>query len=371
MHVVVLGGGYAGLMLTRRLERSLPVDADLTLVDERETHLVQHLVHRAVRKPSLADRLTVPFDRLCSRADHHRASVTGLDRETRTVETTGGTLSYDVCAVCLGAQTAFYGLPGVRTHATPLKRLDHAARIREGFDRVRERGGRVVVGGAGLSGVQVAGELAELAAAASADPEVLLVERSDTVAPGFSEPFRAAIADELDARGVTVRTGTAVEEATADAVVLDGESVACDQLVWTGGITGRDAVSERRRVRATLRDGDRVFALGDAAQAVDAEGAAVPATAQTAVRQAGVAATNITRLVGHLDDGGGGFEPRMERYRYDSKGWAVSVGDGTVARVDGAVVRGAPAHLLKTTIGSGYLGAIGAVSDAVGYALTT
>jgi NADH dehydrogenase len=367
MHVVVLGGGYAGVLLVRALERSLPAGVSLTLVDERETHLVQHLVHQAVRKPALAERLTVSFDRLCSRADHRRTRVTNLDRETRTVETTAGPLSYDICAVCLGARTAFYGLDGVETHATPLKRLDDAATIRERFERVRERGGRVVVGGAGLSGVQVAGELAELAA--GTDAEVVLVEQAGTVAPGFSGPFQTAIADELADLDVDIWPNRTVTGATADELELDRGTVAYDQLVWTGGITGRDALGGRERVRATLRRGDRVFVLGDAARVVDAEGAVVPATAQTAIGQAETAATNVTRLVEHRHSGDG-FEPRLARYRYDPKGWVVSVGDSTVATLGGAVVRGAPAHLLKTTIGSGYLGSIGAVSDAVRYALS-
>jgi len=85
-------------------------------------------------------------------------------------------------------------------------------------------------------------------------------------------------------------------------------------------------------------------------------------------RQAGTAATNLTRLVEHLQDGSG-FEPRLKRYRYNSLGWAVSVGDGTVAQVGSKVIRGAPAHMLKTTIGSGYMSSVGAVSEAVQYAL--
>ena len=366
MHAVVLGGGYAGLTLVRELERLLPAGVDVTLVDERETHLVQHLVHRALRKPVLDDDLTIPFERLCSRADHRQARVTGLDRDARTVETTAGTLSYDLCAVTLGARTAFYGLDGVETHATPLKRPEHVAQIRERFERICEHGGRVVVGGAGLSGVQTAGELAERAATAEADPEVVLLERADTVAPGFEGPFRSAIAAALDEQAVDVRTGTTVEGATADHLLLGDGRLDYDQFVWTGGITGR--LGERRQVRATLRLDDRTFVLGDAAQVVDAEGTAVPATAQTAVGEARTAATNLARVAEHLRDGDG-FEPRLDRYRYDPKGWAVSIGDRTVATVGSQVLRGAPAHLLKTTIGSGYMSSVGAVSEAVQYAL--
>jgi len=151
MQVVVLGAGYAGISLVRKLERTLPSDVDITLIDERETHLVQHLIHRIVRKPSLSDVLTVPIDDIIERAEHRQARVTGIDTDDGVVEFADGELSYDVGALCLGARTAYYGLPGVESHATPLKRAEDAKRIGEQFRSVGESGGRVVVGGAGLS----------------------------------------------------------------------------------------------------------------------------------------------------------------------------------------------------------------------------
>jgi len=366
MHVLVLGGGYAGVTLLRRLKAALPAEVTLTLVDERETHLVQHLIHRAIRNRDLDGQLAIPFDRVCSGVEHRQARVIGIDSDSRTVATSDGEIAYDIGVITLGAQTAFYGLDGVEEHATPVKRLEHVAQIRERFEQVSEVGGRVVVGGAGLSGVQTAGELAELAAAAETDPDVVLIEQADTVAPGFREAFREALRETLAERGVAVRTGRTVERATPDEVVLRDGRVAYDQLIWTGGITGQ--FGGRREVPATLRVDHRTFALGDAARVIDADGTVAPAAAQTAVGQAETAGTNVRRLVEHLQDGGG-FEPRLDRYRYSSNGWAVSVGDRTVAQLGSRVVRGAPAHLLKTTIGSGYLGSVGAVSEAVNYAL--
>jgi NADH dehydrogenase len=367
MHVVVLGGGYAGVTLTKRLERSLPTNVELTLVDERETHLVQHLVHRAIRTPSVGEQLSIPFDEILARATFRQGRVTDIDRSRRTVSLADDTIEYDILAVALGARTAFYGLPGVEEHATPLKRLDHAARIREEFETVAERGGRVVVGGAGLSGVQAAGELAEMAADAPADPEVVVLEQAPSVAPSFPESFRAAVAEELAERGVDVRTGTTVRRADEETVTLADGRVDYDQFVWTGGIRGVSPLgANRQEVRATLKLDDRVFALGDAARVIDAEGTAVPATAQSAVQEADTVATNVERLVTYLRNGDG-FEPRLARYRHDSRGWVVSVGDGTVAQVGSSVLRGAPARALKTTIGGGYMGLIGAVENAVDY----
>ena len=405
MNVVVLGGGYAGVALVGGLEDSLPEDAEITLVDESDTHLVQHLLHRVVRTPDLGDRIAIPFEELLDRTTFRQSRVTAVNPDEGRVELEDGSLDYDLGAVCLGVRTAFHGLPGVEDHATPLKRLVHAHRIREDFLQVCDLGGRVVVGGAGLSGIQIAGEVAAMVGGDStegestngetredtgqkqtsaesggsesergdpADVEVLLLEQKESVAPAFPAPFQRAVADELDARGVVVRTEAPVDAADEDEVVLvGGERIPYEQFIWTGGITGPASFDdERKRVRSTLRLGDRTFAAGDAVEVVDANGTLVPATAQTAVRQASVAATNLTRLAEYRRDGSG-FEPRFERYTYDPAGWVVTVGDGTVAQVGSSVVRGVPARALKATIGARYLGKVGRVQDAIEFAHET
>lgn len=368
MHVAVLGGGYAGVAAARELETTLPADVDLTLIDQRDTHLVQHLIHRVVREPSLSETLQIPLSSLLDRADHRQAQVRDVDADAGSVTLADGSLSYDVGVLCLGARTAFYGLSDVRENATPLKRIEHAEQIREEFGTV-PADGRVVVCGAGLSGIQIAGELAALGRDRGAEPAVVLLEQEGSVAPRFSAPFQRAIADELDEQGVTVRPNTTVTGADADALRLeDGTHLDYDQLIWTGGIAGGDALSGARpQVRATLRFGGRTFAAGDAVTVIDADGQLAPASAQTAVRQAGVAASNAAQLLAHRRESTGGFEPRFDRYRHDSLGWVVSVGDGTVAQVGGSVLRGSAARAVKTTVAAGYLGGLGGVESAAGY----
>ncbi|MFB6304613.1 MAG: NAD(P)/FAD-dependent oxidoreductase [Haloferacaceae archaeon] len=360
MRVAVLGAGYAGLTLARRLEDLLPSAADLVVVDESATHLVQHELHRLIRRPDLVDAVTVPLSEALDRAAVRRARVEGIDRDARTVRLDDGTLDYDYAADCLGARTAFYGLPGVEEHAVPLKRVDHARRVRE----AALDGGRLVVGGAGLSGIQVAGELAALAREEGLDADVHLLEQETAVAPAFPENFQRAVRGELEDRDVTVRTDATVTEATDEAVVLTDGEVPYDAFVWTGGIRGPDATGgDRPVVRGDLRLDRRTFALGDAARVVDADGEAVPASAAAAVRQARVAATNLARLVEH-DLGGDGFDPRLEPYRFDVPGWIVSVGDGAVAQLGPTVLRGKPARAMKATVGAGHLGSVGAIERA-------
>ncbi len=379
MHVVVLGAGYAGLTLTRLLERDLPTEVDLTIVNDSPDHLVQHELHHVIRRPEVAADVTIPLTRVLDRASVRVATVEEIDRDERLVKCSNGSLSYDVCAICLGAQTAFYGLEGVREHATPVKRLHHADRIREKFlDVVDEKSGatgdesttetgesRLVVGGAGLSGIQVAGELAALARDEGAMVTITLLEQDEDVAPDFPENFRRAVRSELVNQGVDVRTDETVVRADESFVHLDGsDRLRYDQLIWTGGIRGPNALeNERPTVRSDLRLDDRTFVLGDAARVVDANGQTVPASAQSAVREARTVAENVSRLI-EADLDGAVFEPRMERFAFDSPGWLVSVGDSAVAQVGPSVVTGRSATALKTTVGIGYLSSVGAADSA-------
>jgi NADH dehydrogenase len=364
MRVAVLGAGYAGLAVARALEESLPADVDLVVVEERDTHLVQHLLHRVVRQPSLADEIQVPLADVLDRATHRRATVEGIDPDAGRADLSDGELEFDVGAVCLGARTDFHDIPGVAEHGTPLKRVAHAETIRARARGLAEAGGgRIVVGGAGLSGVQVAGELAALVDDAGATDAVTvhLVEQADRIAPTFRGQFGRAIDAELHERGVLVETDRAVVTADADRLTLsDGSERPYDQFVWTGGITAPAAVGrERPTVRSRLRLGRRTVGLGDAVRVVDADGTAVPDSAQTALAQADVAATNVERLVDHRRSGAAGFEPRLETYRSDTAGWVVTVGDGAVATVGPTVLRGGAAKAAKAGIGARYFRRIG------------
>lgn len=368
MRVLVLGAGYAGVVIARALEDSLPADAELVVVDESPYHLVQHELHRVVRRPGFADTITIPLEDLFDEATVRQATVVDVDTDARRVELADGdTLRYDVAAICLGAETNFYGMDDVERHAHPLKRIPDAEAIRRDALRAFEATNpKLVVGGAGLSGVQLAGELAALAREEDVDARVRLLEQKNRVAPAFDASFSDAIHDELLEQGVEVRTGTTVTGADESSVSLDdGSSLPYDVLAWTGGIQGSGATSGTRpTVRATLDLDDRTFVVGDAAAVVDAEGEAVAPSAQAAIREAEVAAENILRVVDDLDDSDA-FTPRLDRFVFESPGWLVSVGDGAVAQVGSTVFTGTAAKTLKAGVGASYLASSGQLSDAL------
>lgn len=372
MQVAVLGAGYAGLAVARRLESALPEHVSLVVVDERDHHLVQHELHRVIRRPEMTDRITVPLGTVLDRASHRRDRVTAIDPDTGTVTLANGELAADYGALCLGATTAFYDLPGLADHALPLKTLAHARDIREAALTTMADGGRLVVGGAGLSGLQVAGELHALAVAEGTRDavEIALLEQRDAVAPTFPEPFQRAVREELEDRDIDVRTETTVQGADANEVHLATGSLPYGTFVWTGGIQGSSAMGATRpTVRATLRLGDRMVAAGDAVRVVDRNGEVVPPSAQTAIGQARVAATNLSRLVDAARRDPTVFDPRLDQYVADPAGWIVSIGNGAVAQVGPTVLRGRAALVLKTTVGVGHLSSVGAVRSAAAFAV--
>jgi len=367
--VVVLGAGYAGTTAVQRLERELD-DGDLVWVSETDYHLVLHEAHRAVRDPSVREDITVPVDALAGRdTEFVQGEVAAVDTDERSVELADGDpIDYDYLLVALGSRTAYYGIPGLAEQAHTLKSLDDAVGIHDAVvdaaaDATAEDPARVVVGGAGLSGVQLAGEVAELRDAEGYHVDISLVEALEEVMPGQDDALQRAVRRKLTARGVEVLTDDPIVEATDDAIEFDErDALAYDVFAWTGGITGQDALdgagldADHNRVEtdATFETSDeRVFAVGDSALVEQGDEEVAPPTAQAAWDAAEVAAANVARRVE-------GRQPRTWTYR--DKGTVVSVGDEAVAH-DVAYLPletfgGLPAELLKKTIAARWLSGV-------------
>lgn len=367
MRAVVLGGGYAGVVVTVRLERQLPEDDEIVLVDQRGTHLVRHELHRVIHRPEFAGPIQIPLSDIVSRAMVLERTVESLDADDRVVHfDDGDSLDYDSAVVCLGTTPDYHGLDGVERNSVSIRTPQEARVIGQRGESILRAGGNVVIGGGGLTGVQVAGELAEMNATTDGDGSVTIIEQTATVAPTFDPGFQAAIASALDDAGVTVKTGRAVEAAEPDRVfVEDDEPVPADLFVWAGGLKGVSPFDgERPMVRSDLRLAERTFVAGDAARVVDVNGAATTPSAQTAVRQANVAANNVAATLEAARDGSA-FDPELGRYRFDPFAWVVSVGDDAVAQVGPQVLRGRAAKTIKSTVGIGYLSSAGAIREVV------
>jgi len=335
--VVVLGAGYAGAGAIGPLEDEL-VGAELTWISDGDSHLVLHEAHRAIRDPSVQEKITVPVSEIKSPSTNFiEAEVTGVDTESQTVELDGpDTVEYDYLLVGLGSSTAFYGIPGMDDHALTLKTLEDALEIHQQVrdaaqQATREEPAQVVVGGAGLSGIQSAGEIAEFRDRHNAPLEIYLIEALEEIFPPGSPDLQAKLRGELEDAGVQILTDDPITEAEADVIHFDErDSLEHDVFLWTGGVTGREAFddtgleNEHNRITAesTFQTSeDTVFAIGDSA-IIDQDGESAPPTAQAAWTAAPVAARNIANAINGR---------ALETWTYEDKGTLISIGDDAVA----------------------------------------
>ena len=370
--VVVLGSGYAGAGAVRSLEDELDGDADITWISDIDYHLVLHESHRCISNPDVKDKITIPIEDIKSpRTQFVEGYVDEIDVENRQVHLEDDSQhAYDYLLVGIGSQTAFFGIDGLQEHAHTLKCLDDALGIHdELMDAAREATNtdpaQIVIGGAGLSGIQSAGEVAKFREEYDAPLEIYLVEGLDEIFPGNDDGIQAALRSRLEARDVNILTGDFISEVDEDAVHIgeDGE-LDYDVLLWTGGITGRDAIrdveleKDERNHRVNTEsnfqtNNERVFAIGDAAL-IDQGDDPAPPTAQAAWQAAEVAGENIARAVRG--------QP-LKTWAYDDKGTVISVGEDAVAH-DVSVVPfadtfgGFPARTLKKAIAARWISSV-------------
>ena len=378
--VVVLGSGYAGAGAVRSLESSLSGDAEITWVSDVDYHLVLHETHRCISDPSVEEKVKIPVEEIKSESTAFRqATVAGVDTDERTVRIDDGEdIDYDYLLVGVGTRTAFFGIEGLQKHAHTLKGLDDALGIHDDIvdaaaEATQTEPAQVVIGGAGLSGIQTAGEVAELRDERSLPIDIHLVEGLDEIFPNNDASIQAALRSLLEARDVNILTGEFIGEVDDETVYI-GEDTELDYdvLVWTGGITGREAVREanvdkdernyRLQAGQNFQTSDeRVFAIGDAALIDQDDDDPAPPTAQAAWQAAEVVGENIAREIRG--------QP-LKEWTYKNKGTVVSVGEDAVAH-DIFVVPfvdtfgGFPARTLKKAIATRWIKDVTGVGRAV------
>ncbi|RCU48305.1 NAD(P)/FAD-dependent oxidoreductase [Haloplanus salinus] len=382
--VVVLGSGYAGAGAVKRFEEVSDGTAELTWISEHDYHLVLHESHRVIRDTSVAPKITIPVDEIKSPATTFRQGrVTGIDVEDRSVELdSGDAVDYDYLLVALGSATAFYGIEGLEEHAHTLKGLDDAREMHEDVaaaaaDATRSDPAQVVIGGAGLSGIQSAGEVAAYRDEHRAPIDVTLVEGLDEVLPGNDPELQGALRRRLEEAGVDIMCGEFVSKVDADTIYVGGgededpAELDYDVFLWTGGITGQGelegaAVDKDDRSNRVYADrdfrtsDDRVFAIGDTALIEQGPEEFAPPTAQAAWQAAEVAGENLFRAANGQS---------LRTWTHDDKGTLISVGDEAVAHgVDVLPVDtfgGFGAETLKKFVAARWIADVSSIGRAV------
>jgi NADH dehydrogenase len=382
--IVIVGAGYGGIAAARRLASLGQGRYAITLLDQRDHHLLQFALPEVAVGKIAADTLAVPLRDLFQDSDVRicQTRVTGFDLPAKAVQTAGGPIPYDILVIATGSRTATYGIPGVREHAYMLKSLEDAlalrAAIKAAFARAAQsdpqavrRALTFVVVGAGMTGVELAAEMAErlppMAEATGLSRHlvrIILVERAYHVLPGWEAKMASDALTALQMLGVELVLGSYVMAVRPDGVLLaTGEALRADTVIWTGGVeTGAEIAAsglptgERRAILVdeslAVIGHAGVYAIGDAALVRDPRsGQIAPPSAQLAVQQGEAVAHYIHAALtsGH---------PRP--YVPKAAGWLVSVGSRSgVGSLGPLPVRGRIARWLKAGSQVRYLWRLG------------
>lgn len=356
--IVVVGGGFAGLAVVRGLRK---VDAAVTLVDRRNFHLFQPLLYQVATGELSPANISSPLRAIVRRQKNCEvllAEVTGLDVAGKKLILRDGTLNYDTLIVAAGARDSYFGHDEWMMHAPPLKSIEDAIEIRKRLFFAFEAAERAtnpqerdawltfVIVGAGPTGVELAGALAEIAHHTlkhdyrhinPRDAKILLVEAAPEPLSMYSPKLTTYTRQSLQQLGVTLMTNTLVTEIHPDRVVLNcgGEMqvVHCYSKIWAAGvrasplgqvIANQTGASLDRAGRVivgpdlSIPGHENIFVIGDLAHVEKDDGKQLPGLAPVAIQEGKyVAKLLAARLSG---------QPLPPPFRYRDRGSMAVIG---------------------------------------------
>jgi len=358
-HVVILGAGFGGLNAARALKRA-PVR--ITVIDHANHHLFQPLLYQVATAALSPADISAPIRRILRRQNNVEvllAEATAIDLPTRRVVLADGEVDYDFLIVATGATHAYFGHEDWERLAPGLKTLKDALQIRQSIlmafeiaerepdERLRHEWMTFVIVGAGPTGVELAGTLAEVARQTlardfrhidTAQARVVLVEAAKKVLGTFDDSLSARAQDQLKRLGVEVRLGLPVSEITAHGVKVGSEWIGAKTIIWAAGVAASPLarslnvpLDRAGRVLVdpdlTVPGVDNVYVIGDLAH-LEQEGKAVPGIAPAAMQEGRQAASNLLRSLGGQE--------RLP-FRYHDKGMLATIGRGAAVAHIGSI----------------------------------
>jgi NADH dehydrogenase len=324
--VVIVGAGFGGLETAHWLSGA-PVS--ITLVDRRNHHLFQPLLYQVATASLATSEIAWPIRYLLRGRPEVTtlfATVTGVDAESKRVSIEDGdALPYDTLVLATGARHAYFGHDEWEPFAPGLKTLEDATTLRRRILVAFERAERetdpqrraalltFVIIGAGPTGVELAGTIAELAQDTlpsdfrnidTRKARVVLIEAGPRVLAGFADDLSAYAQASLQSIGVEVMLGQAVTECSADGVVYGGQTLQAKTIIWAAGVRASPAAewlgaaadrAGRLEVEPdlTVKDHPDIFAVGDTVAIAGPDGKPVPGIAPAAKQQGRYVAETI------------------------------------------------------------------------------
>ena len=387
--MIIVGGGFGGLRAAQALKSDL---FDVTLIDRRNYHLFQPLLYQVATGSLSPGQVSAPLRSVLSKQKNTRVllgSAEDVDPHSKQVFLADGAiLAYDSLIVATGSQTSYFGHDEWQDWAPGLKSVEEATLVRHKIlyafevaerilDPVQRRAWLTfVIVGAGPTGVELAGAIAEIARQTlkndfrsihPAEAQIILLDGAPRVLMPFPEDLAGKATRSLVKLGVTVKCGAMVVDVNKDGLTIEvdkhADHIGARTVIWAGGITasslGRILAG---RTKAETDKGGRVkvkpdltipkypdiYVIGDLASAVDADGNPLPGLAQVAMQGGIYAATAILRKAKG--------QPELPPFHYFDKGSLAVIGRwAAVANVFGVHLSGLVAWIVWAFIHLTYI----------------
>ena len=378
--IVILGGGYGGLRVIEHLAGDKRLR--ITLIDRNPYHYLQTEAYGYIAGRCDIHDIAIDLENWCkgfgSRVAFKQAEVCSVDTKRREVVLGDGRVSYDTLVIAMGAQTNFFSfIQGLSAYSNGVKNLPRAFAFRQSFepliyDKVKALRDphcdtiHIAIGGAGLSGAEIAAEMADVIekhhktlGANARKIKITLIDAAPTILPGMSAFIIRHTTQRLESLGIRIRTNAFIDKVEKENIHLkDGSVLPYHFMIFTGGIVantpGSDTPYETNRMGQIIPDpylnvasDMNIYAVGDCVELKDQKGDLLPPTAQTAEKSAEYVADAIKK---RLDN------KRVAPFHAKIDGLFVALG-GTyaVGELFGFLrVRGYTAYLLKKVITKGY-----------------
>ncbi len=320
-NIIILGAGYGGIAAVLSLSRQCKSQKDIqiTLVDKRDYHLYNANLYEAataeeelVSQAQVKKTIAMPIAEILagSMVTYLQGEVKAINTNDKHVQVGTRTLPFDSLVVALGSVSDYFGIEGAEKYSVPLKNLPNAIHIRNQVEfaiqshrlDVNKKNIRIVIAGGGYTGVEFAAELfheIKFIAWKNQYPpekiEIVIVEAMPQLIPGFSDKLSQDVLWHMKQKGVRVMLSSPIKSVDALGIdIVGGERLPYDLLVWTTGVKAPSLpftvpVNTDRKGRIITNEflqadfSPFVFAVGDSACVLNADGKPAPPTAQDAI----------------------------------------------------------------------------------------
>ena len=350
--IVIIGGGFAGIALAKQLKNQA---VQTVLLDKHNYHTFQPLLYQVATGGLEAGSIAYPIRKVIQEYDDcyfRLTSVQEIDTKNRQIITEIGNLSYDYLVIATGSKTNYFGNSDIKRYSMSMKTIPQSLNIRslilENFEQAvltrdtAEQNSLInfVLVGAGPTGVELAGALAEMKKAILqkdypdldiARMQINLIQSGDRILNTMSEKASAAAEEFLESLGVTIWKNVRVTNYDGKTVTTNANmSFETATMIWTAGVEGalvagldgESLVARAARIRVNefsqVRGYDNIFAVGDIAS-MESEGfpQGHPMMAQPALQQGKLLGQNLIKLV---------QKKKMQPFKYNDKGSMATIG---------------------------------------------